>query len=121
MGMLSNKTKTTVGADKAPRDRFILGNSDCYFESAQYLTGLMPLEKVKKLFANPVTELMGTKGKSLKVMFTTPDGEIKFMGFVTAGDATLELDVEHIPEIMEHVTAGPILVAVSPADLVAML
>ncbi len=124
MGMLSNRqsagnTGANVGA-KIPRDRFILGSSECYFEAAQYLTGKLNPAKVRDLFVNPVTKVMETEGKSLKVMFTTPSGEIKFTGFVTHGDASVELDSEDAPIILQHATDEEIVCAVNADELVDM-
>ena len=120
MGMLSNRqADKTTGAAKTPRDRFIIGTSECYFEAAQYLTGKLDANKVKALFANPVTTVEETEGKSLKVMFHTGT-EVKFTGFVTAGDASLELDNADVAKIMEHATTEPITKAIAADELVDM-
>lgn len=121
MGMLKNKQEqasTTTNA-KAPRDRFIIGTSECYFEAAQYLTGKMNATKVKSLLNHPNSVIAETGGKSLKLNFTTPSGENKFMGFITAGDASLELDAEDIPSVVEH-AQGEITKAIDVDSLVAL-
>ena len=118
MGLLTNKTADNLTSTKQPRDRFIIGTSGCYFESAAYLTGKMTAVKVKDLLVNPVTQVMGTEGKSLKVMFTTPTGEVKFTGFITAGDASIELDEEDVPTVMKHVADEEVTKAIAAEELV---
>lgn len=122
MSMLTNRQKNNqansgASAVKQPRDRFIIGQSECYFESAQYLTGKLDATKVKALFVNPETSIEVTEGKSLKVMFHTAN-EVKFTGFVTAGDASLELDEEDIATIRAHATSEDITKAIDVDALV---
>lgn len=124
MGMLSNKQaqgdKAIDGAKApAPRERYIIGTSECYFEVAQYLTGKLTPEKVKALFSNEAMTIEETEGKSLKVMFRTAN-EVKFIGFVTAGDASIELDAQDVDKIMDHASNEPIVKAISADELVAL-
>ena len=112
------KATSITASNKTPSDRFIIGESGCYFEAAKYLTDKLPPTKVQALFDNPSSAMAVTEGKSLKVMFTTPTGEIKFMGFVTAGDASLELDEEDIAIVQEHIVSGVIAKAISADELV---
>lgn len=120
MGMLeqnaNNKTKTTTAA-RVPSDRFILGKSECYYEAAQYLTGKLGPADVRKLFNNEAMSLEETEGKSLKVMFRTGT-EVKFTGFVTAGDASLELDLGDVDVVMQAVADGEIDKAITVDELV---
>jgi len=118
MGMLENKLKDKAAGSvaKQPRDRFILGTSECYFEAAAYMTGLLDPAKVKALFVNEASSVAETEGKSLKVMFNTGN-EIKFIGFVTAGDASLELDDEDIATVIQHATTEDITVAIDANKL----
>ena len=104
---------------RAPRDRFILGDSECYFEPAEYMTGKLNATKVKSLFTNEAMSLEETQGRSLKVHFRT-DNEVKFVGFVTAGDASIELDSEDVPTVMQHAVNGTIVEAIKVDDLVAL-
>jgi len=121
MGLLNNRSNAgnESKAAKAPRDRYILGTSETYFEAAQYLTGKLTADKVKALFANEKTSVEETEGKSLKVMFRTGT-EVKFIGFVTAGDASLELDSEDVAVVMNHATTEDITKAIDPDRLVDM-
>ena len=83
---------------KTPKDRFTIGSTGCYFEVAEYLAGnpKIDAEAVKRLGKNPSMYLKDTEGegRSLCVMKKTKDGEIKFNGFVTAGDKKVELWLE---------------------------
>ncbi len=121
MGMLTNKPNNTnpTQAAKAPRDRFIIGSSECYFEAAQYMTGHIDVAKAKALFNNERTSLKETEGKSLKVLFRT-ENEMKFIGFVTAGDASLTLDNEDIATVMKHATTEDITKAITAEELASM-
>ena len=113
MGVNANAVAQKVNQDKSktPKVRFTLGNSERYFEPAVYLSDIK-VSKVVSLFANEAMTLEETEGKSLKVMYKT-DTEVKFCGFVTAGDAKIVLDesdiegilnsarTEEIPEMIE--------------------
>ena len=108
MALLNNSEVevTEVAGDEVVKDRFLLGSTGCYFEVAKKYSGNKNInpEKVRSLGNNPAMKLADTKGKgrSLKVLFTTEAGEVRFLGFVTAGDASLELDVaEHGEQILE--------------------
>ena len=114
-----NKVKTE-DKSKAPKLRFTLGESERYFEPAQYLSsskGLTP-EKVKSLFGNDNMSLLETEGKSLKVMYKT-DTEVKFCGFVTAGDASLSLDSSDVEEVLEAARNGNVKRAINGDELIA--
>jgi hypothetical protein len=64
--------------------------------------------------------LLETEGKSLKVMKETDSGaEVKFCGFVTAGDAKLSLDTSDIEEVLEVARNGVIKKAITGDDLIA--
>ena len=113
------KTKRTEEKSRAPKLRFTLGDSERYFEPAQYLSsskGLTPA-KVKSLFNNENMSLMETEGKSLKVMYAT-DTEVKFCGFVTAGDASLVLDSSDIEEVLEAGRNGDVKKAINAEQLI---
>ena len=124
MAMTNNKQSnvTTNSSSKAPRDRYTIGTTETYYEVAGYLTGMPKLDsaKVTSLFNNPKMHLAETEGKSLKVMFRTPQNELKFCGFVTAGDASQELSKEHIDPIMEAAKTEAIVKAVSADELIDM-
>jgi len=114
-----NKVKTE-DKSRAPKLRFTLGESERYFEPAQYLSsskGLTP-EKVKSLFSNGNMSLLETEGKSLKVMYKT-DTEVKFCGFVTAGDASLSLDSSDVDEVLEAARTGNVKRAINGDELIA--
>ena len=114
-----NKTNPITVKGSAPKLRFTLGESERYFEPAQYLSsskGLTP-SKVKSLFNNENMSLMETEGKSLKVMYAT-DTEVKFCGFVTAGDASLVLDSSDIPGVLEAGRNGNVKKAISGEELI---
>lgn len=118
MGMLANRA-ASGNKKQIQRDRFILGASECYFEAAQYLSGQLSVEKVVSLFNNEAMSVGETEGKSLKVLFTTPTGEVKFVGFVTAGDASVELDVDDAEAILSHARQeGAIVKAIDAKALV---
>ena len=123
---MSGKTNTynkvkTEDKSRAPKLRFTLGESERYFEPAQYLSsskGLTP-EKVKSLFGNDNMSLLETEGKSLKVMYKT-DTEVKFCGFVTAGDAKLSLDTSDIEEVLASARNGKIKKAIDGDELISL-
>ena len=123
--MIPNKqTANKVVQDnksKTPKLRFTLGNSERYFEPAVYLSSLKGLTpaKVKSLFANDKMSLEETEGKSLKVMYKT-DTEVKFCGFVTAGDASIVLDESDIEGILESARTEEIKKAISGDELIAL-
>lgn len=115
------KVERTEDKSKAPKLRFTLGESERYFEPAQYLSsskGLNPA-KVKSLFNNDKMSLEETGGKSLKVMFKT-ETEVKFCGFVTAGDASLTLDESDVEEVLEAARNGDIKKAINGDELIAL-
>ena len=107
MALLDNATEVTEVTDnEVAKDKYLLGSTGCYFEVAKKYSGNENInpEKVRSLGNNPAMKLADTKGKgrSLKVLFTTEAGEVRFAGFVTAGDASIELDVaEHGEQILE--------------------
>ena len=117
-----NKVKVDGEKSKAPKVRFTLGESERYFEPAQYITASpkLDVEAVTKLFNNPKMKLLETEGKSLKVMKETASGaELKFCGFVTAGDAKLSLDTSDIEEVLEAARNGGIQKAITADELIA--
>ena len=115
-----NKVKTE-DKSRAPKLRFTLGESERYFEPAQYLSSSKGLtaEKVKSLFNNENMTLLETEGKSLKVMYKT-DTEVKFCGFVTAGDAKLSLDTSDIEEVLASARDGKIKKAIDGDELISL-
>ena len=117
-----NKVKVDGEKSKTPKIRFTLGESERYFEPAQYIASSpkLTVEAVTKLFSNPKMKLLETEGKSLKVMKETDSGaELKFCGFVTAGDAKLALDTSDIEEVLEAARNGSIKRAITADDLIA--
>ena len=118
MSMPANKqaTKVTPDKSKAPKLRFTLGNSERYYEPAQYL-GAITVAKVVALFKNDAMTLEETEGKSLKVMYKT-DTEVKFCGFVTAGDASIVLDESDIDGILESARNEEIKKAITADELI---
>ena len=118
MGVNANKqaTKVTKETSKTPKLRFTLGNSERYYEPAQYLSDIK-VAKVVALFNNEAMSLEETEGKSLKVMFRTGT-EVKFCGFVTAGDASRELDESDVEYVFDNARKGKIVKAISPVELV---
>ena len=131
MGVNTNKQTPKVNPDKSnkPKVRFTLGKSEQgtdarYYEPAQYLSDIK-IAKVESLFRNgkgldpdPMT-LEETEGKSLKVMYRT-DTEVKFCGFVTAGDATIVLDDSDIASILDSARTGEIKKAIDADGLIAL-
>ena len=118
MSMPANQqaTKVTPDKSKAPKLRFTLGNSERYYEPAQYL-GDIKVAKVESLFKNPAMSLEETEGKSLKVMYKT-DTEVKFCGFVTAGDASIVLDESDIESVRESAQNEEIKKAITAEELI---
>ena len=119
MGMLSIKQKEKAdNQPNQPKDRFNIGESQCYFEAANYLTGRMDEGKVVGLLTNDNTSIAETEGegRSLKVLFATGT-EVKFVGFITAGDGSIQLDSDDIPTIMGQVSGG-VTRAITPDQLV---
>ena len=116
-----NKVKTEDKSNKAPKLRFTLGESERYFEPAVYLSSSKGLtaEKVKSLFNNENMTLLETEGKSLKVMYKT-DTEVKFCGFVTAGDAKLSRDTSDIEEVLASARDGKIKKAIDGDELISL-
>ena len=120
--MLKNKpwqkqTETVAAAQKQPKVRFVLGSSECYFEPAESLAPLVNEAAVERLLRNPNAQVLGTEGRSLKVLFHAPT-EIKFCGFITAGDASVELEEADFEELKD--AAFPVTRAISAEDLVAL-
>ena len=116
-----NNVKVDGEKSKTPKIRFTLGESERYFEPAQYIASSpkLTVEAVTKLFSNPKMKLLETEGKSLKVMKETDSGaELKFCGFVTAGDAKLALDTSDIEEVLEAARNGGIKRAITADDLI---
>ena len=108
---------------KGPRVRYLLGDSEKYFEPAQYLCAVAGLNsaKIKRLFSKPDMWVEETEGKSLKVLLKTPAGEVKVMGFITAGDASITLGPLDIEGALEAARTGEIKRAISAEELVALL
>ena len=108
---------------KQPKERFTIGSTGCYFEVANYIAGCdkITVERVVSLGKNPNMTLENTEGegRSLKVMLLAPTGETKFNGFITAGDAKIELDVdEHGEAILEAWLTEEVLRAITVSELV---
>lgn len=123
MALEKNNTagKLTTTSNKVPRDRFVIGKSESYFESPEYLAGKMTPEIVTSLLHNENTQLMVSKGQSLKVMFAAPTGELKFVGFITAGDGSVTMTEEDIPIVQAHIESGePIIRAITADELIAL-
>ena len=120
MGVNANQqpTKVTKDTSKTPKLRFTLGNSERYYEPAQYLSDIK-VAKVVSLFNNPAMSLEETEGKSLKVMYKTAT-EVKFCGFVTAGDASIVLDESDVDGILESARNEEIKKAISADELIAL-
>ena len=118
MSVNANKVAQKVHPDKSktPKVRFTLGNSERYFEPAVYLSDIK-LSKVVSLFANEAMSLEETEGKSLKDMYQT-DTEVKFCGFVTAGDASIVLDESDVEAILESARNEEIKKAISADELI---
>ena len=61
MALLQNSQATVTNIKenvKKPavlRDRFVIGKSECYFETAGYLTGKLDAAAIKRMFLNPNT------------------------------------------------------------------
>ena len=132
MPLLDNKEPVVehTPEKKTPKDRFLLGSTGCYFEVAEYLAGNPKIteKSVKALGNSPAMYLADTEGegRSLKVMKKTDpkkdksyDGEIKFNGFVTAGDKKVELWLEeHGDMILDAWKTEAIVRAISADELV---
>lgn len=128
MGHLVETKQNSNGSVKpssVPKVRYMIGDSNTYFEPDKYLvdTGKVNVGWVKRALTQrieeKVTALAKTDGKSLKLMLQT-ENEIKKLGFVTAGNAKLTLDEDDIPTILEHDIDGDIVLAIT-ADEVADL
>ena len=118
MSVNANKQapKVTKETSMVPKLRFTLGNSERYYEPAKYLSAIT-VAKVIALFANEAMSLEETEGKSLKVMYKT-DTEVKFCGFVTAGDASIVLDESDVEAILESARNEEIKKAISADELI---
>jgi hypothetical protein len=124
----SNVTNTAETKTKTPRKRFVLGKSECYFECADYMASNPKVNDkwVKKMILNsvtsdPITAICGSEGRSLKVMIRANEGkELKFIGFVTHGDAKHELDEEDVEGIIEAVMQDGVTKAVNAQDIIDM-
>ena len=120
-GVNTNKPKVTKDAkSKTPKLRYVIGTSEKYYEPAEnmvpeyesrhkdpskYKDGRNVVEKITDMFLNPATSLLETQGKSLKGMFKTAN-ELKFCGFVTAGDASIALDDSDVEETHKEAKAS---------------
>jgi len=133
MALLTNEAPVIEQApekSKQPKIRFVIGSTGCYFEVADYLCTSTKITeaKAKSLGSNPSMYLEDTLGvgRSLKVMKKTDpkkngsfDGEIKFQGFITAGDKKIELCMEeHGDMILEAWKTEPIMYAIGVDELV---
>ena len=132
MPLLDNKEPVVehTPEKKTPKDRFLLGSTGCYFEVAEYLAGNPEINEksVKALGSNSSMYLADTegKGRSLKVMKKTDpkkdgsfDGEIKFQGFVTAGDKKIELWLEeHGDMVLDAWKTETVIRAISADELI---
>ena len=113
----ANPDSNVVEMKAKQRDRYVLAGSECYFEPAEYIQPAMNADKVTALFKNPAMEIAETEGRSLKVMFQT-GSEVKFIGFITAGDGSVELTEDDVDTIMNDVSAGEITKAITADELV---
>ena len=95
--------------------------SECYYEPAVYIqeTGKITADVVSKMLKNKDTRIEECEGKSLKVMFHTGT-EVKFLGFITAGDGSRELTDEDVAYILNNVEAEEIVQAITADELVDM-
>lgn len=132
MPLLTNEAPIVEQTPKSkqPKIRFLIGSTGCYFEVADYIctSDKVTAEKAKSLGSNTSMYLEDTlgEGRSLKVMKKTDpkkdksfDGEIKFVGFVTAGDKKIELCMEeHGDMILEAWQTEEISHAINVDELV---
>ena len=118
MSVNANQQAPKVKPDQSniSKIRFTLADSERYYEPAKYLSAIT-VDKVTSLFNNPRMSLEETEGKSLKVMYKT-NVEVKFCGFVTAGDASIVLDESDVDSILESTRAGVIKKAISADELI---
>lgn len=122
MSNLVNKTTTSIKSNtndsNKEKEAWNIGKSGIKFEPAQYLEGKFTVEKVESMLHNTnviIAETMG-KGRSLKVNILIDDSEIKFLGFLTDGDASVTLTKEDVAGIVEASAQG-IKKAISTDDL----
>lgn len=117
----SNSNPTVQPKSSIPKEKYVLGESGCYFIPNDYLLGKLSDAKVSSMFRNENTTIEPTdnKGRSLKVMFTAND-EVKLLGFISAGDPTMSLNESHIEQITKVTKEQKIVKAISVDELVNM-
>lgn len=102
---------------------FVLGESNCKFEVAKYLSRAkgITVDKVISLGKNPKMFMKNTegKGRSLGVYLPVGSGEIKFQGFVTNIDAKVELELdEHGEAVLNAWQTQHVYKASTPDEVV---
>jgi hypothetical protein len=129
------------GPAKAPKARYMLGKSGWYCEVGDYLAELLnrPLANDKRTAEERLTSLLtnakgnssieetDTTGRSLKVMLHVEQKdaqdnvvtEVKFVAFVTHGDAKRSLDASDIPAVAGHAKDG-IIKAISASEVISL-
>ena len=118
----TNPNQTNQSYSDIPLDKYNIGDTGMFMEIPKYLNGVkesIDASKVQSLFNNKAMTLEETEGRSLKVMFRT-EHQIKFCGFVTAADASIELDDSDIEKVLEQGRTSKIIKAISPSELVDM-
>lgn len=118
MPMLENHQPNNT-TSKIPRDRWALGGASAFFEAAPKFTGQLDTEAITRLFNNPNTTIEETRGNSLKVLFNTGK-QIKFIGFVTAADASVDLISEDMVAIKSSIDDYGIIRDISDSELIAL-
>ena len=103
--------------------QFVLGESNCRFEVAKYLSKAkgITVDKVISLGNNPKMFMRNTegKGRSLGVYLPVGTGELKFQGFVTNMDGKVELDLdEHGEAVLEAWQTGKVYRASTPDEVI---
>jgi len=111
--------------NKAPRDKFILGESGCNFSPEYSLTGRLDPAKVSRLFAHENTSIEETEPSStatnrgLKVLFDTGH-QVKLMGFINHGDSKTDLVDANIEHLVKYIKQGPIVKAITVDELLEL-
>lgn len=115
----NNNSSADNAGTAVAKVRYVLGESTCVFEPAQHIAQYVDEAAVARLFVNENMSVEATQGRSLKVLLRT-NNLVKFVGFITASDATISLGIEDAEQIVHDAVANGIIKDLTAEEIVGL-
>ncbi len=98
---------TPINKNKLPRDKFVLGDSECNFEVTPAGTGKLTAEQVQSVLVNPNTKINPSNGAGLSVSFIKyhdwkgeQKPEFRHIGFINRADGD-NMEMKDLPDVLK--------------------